>query len=93
MSIELIYFEGCPNVGAARGNLRSALDMLGLAHEWTEWDLEAPEAPDRVRGYGSPTVLVNGLDVTGAAEGPAGLACSAAGAPQVESIRAALNAG
>ncbi len=85
-TIELIHFKGCPNVGATRENL---LEALGT-HEWTEWDLEAPDAPDRVRRYGSPTVLVNGVDVTGTTEGPVGLACSADGAPSVEAILEAL---
>ncbi len=89
-TIELIHFEGCPNVEATRVHLVEALGTLGLGSEWTEWDLEDSDTPDRVRRYGSPTVLVNGVDVGGAAEGPVGLACRADGAPTVESILKAL---
>ena len=60
-TIELIHFEGCPNVEATRENLVEALGTLGLGEEWREWDLEDSDTPDRVRRYGSPTVLVNGL--------------------------------
>ena len=88
--IELIHFEGCPNVEVAREHLVEALGTLGLGSEWREWDLEDSDTPDRVRRYGSPTVLVNGVDVSGAAEGPVGLACRADGAPSVESILQAL---
>ncbi len=89
-TIELIHFEGCPNVGAARENLVEALRNLGWALEWTEWDLESPDAPEYVGRYGSPSVLVNGVDVTGAGPGTAGLACSSEGAPSVDAILAAL---
>ena len=79
-TIELVYFDGCPNVDAARENLAEVLGTLGLGHDWREWDLEDEDTPDRVRRYGSPTVLVNGADVGGGAEGPVGLACRADGA-------------
>lgn len=91
-TIELIYFEGCPNVEAARENLVEAFGTLGWDSEWREWDLEDADTPDRVRRYGSPTVLVNGADVSGASEGPVGLACRADGAPTVEAILQALGA-
>ncbi len=88
--IELIHFAGCPNVEATRKNLAEALSTPQTGDAWKEWDLEDEGTPERVRRYGSPTVLVNGVDVSGAGEGPVGLACSADGAPSVESIRRAL---
>ncbi len=91
-TIELIHFEGCPNVEATRKNLVEALGTLGLGEEWREWDLEDSDTPDRVRGYGSPTVLVNGVDVSGAEGGTVGLACRADGAPSVDAIVQALGA-
>lgn len=91
-TIELIHFEGCPNVEATRENLGKALGTLGWASEWKEWDLEDSDTPDRVRRYGSPTVLVNGLDVSGTEEGSVGLACRADGAPSVDVIVQALGA-
>ena len=64
--IELVYDQTCPNVDAAREEIRSALEAAGLPSEWVEWDREADDSPDRVRNYGSPTVLVDGVDVSGA---------------------------
>lgn len=61
--IELVYFAGCPNVEAARDAMREALAEAGLGAEWQEWDRNDPGSPDRVRNYGSPTVLVDGHDV------------------------------
>lgn len=88
--IELIHFQSCPNAGLARANLRQALSRSGLRADWTEWDLESEGLPERARGYGSPTVLVNGVDVTGGAAGSAGMSCRADGAPAVEVILRAL---
>lgn len=89
MKIELIYFDGCPNVDQARANVRSALDVAGVGTEPSEWEQGDPAAPPYVREYASPTVLVDGLDVTGAGAGVAA-ACRVDGAPSVEAIRAAL---
>lgn len=64
-TVELLYFPDCPNVPAARAQLRRALGEVGAAASWTEVDVMAPDAPARVRGFGSPTVLVDGRDVMG----------------------------
>ena len=88
--IELVYFTGCPHVDAARGALRAALQAAGLPAEWREWDQTHPETPMRVLGYGSPTVLVGGVDVTGKAPANAGRACRADGIPPDAAIAAAL---
>ena len=65
MKIELITDSDCPNVEATRAALREALDVVGLPHEWTEWDRVAESSPQYARRYGSPTVLVDGIDVSG----------------------------
>ena len=64
-TVELIVDQGCPNVEAARVELRSALSDLELPLRWQEWDRESTEAPAYARQYGSPTVLVDGRDVVG----------------------------
>lgn len=94
-SIELVLFEGCPNAPKARENLRAALERAGPESDWTEWNLEARELPDRLTRYGSPTVLIDGEDVTGkekaeVAVDEGGLACRADGAPSVDQILRAL---
>lgn len=65
--IELIHDRDCPNVPAARAQLSRALVQAGLPARWQEWDRHAPGSPPHVRTYGSPTILVNGKDVSGAA--------------------------
>lgn len=89
--IELIYFDGCPNAEAARVNLRQALETLGLQVRWQEWEQGDTAAPAHAREYGSPTVLVDGRDVTGVGAGVAAAACRADGAPSIETIQAALS--
>lgn len=85
-TVELIYFEGCPNVDAAREHLARALEAEGLSAAWTEWDVDDAETPEEKRAFGSPTVLVDGVDVTGASEPVAFQACRADGAPEVKEI-------
>jgi hypothetical protein len=64
--VELIYDADCPNVDAARQQLRRAFQELGQSPDWKEWDRGAPSSPAHARQYGSPTILVDGKDVTGA---------------------------
>ena len=88
--IELVYFTGCPHVESARTTLRSALTEAGLPAQWTEWDQLEPETPARVQGFGSPTILIGGYDVTGQGRISGGKACRADGVPSVEVVRSAL---
>lgn len=94
-SVELLYFPGCPHLPAAREQLRRALVSVGLASSWSEHDVTADDAPAHVRGYGSPTVLVDGRDVTGALPGQGASCCvyadsEVAGVPPFAAIVAAL---
>jgi len=64
--VQLLYFNGCPHVGASRQVLRSALEACGLLDVAVEeLDVEAPTTPTELRRWGSPTVLVNGVDIAG----------------------------
>lgn len=90
--VELVYFSGCPHVNGARVALRRALEKARLPARWQEWDQALPETPAHLQGYGSPTVLVGGRDVTGTALLNAGRACRADGIPSSEVITAALAA-
>ena len=65
-TVELVYDKDCPNVAAARANLRRAFAEVGIPARWTEWEQSRRETPARLRGFGSPTVLVEGHDVVGA---------------------------
>lgn len=73
MKVQLLSFPGCPNASAAREVLRGRLAAAGLPLTFEEIDITAPETPEYLAGWGSPTILVNGADV--ADESPAGVCC------------------
>jgi mercuric ion transport protein len=97
MTVELIYDCDCPNVLAARGNLIKAIAASSREVRWTEWDSSATDSSPHVKGYGSPTVLVDGKDVAENSASGAGASCRLYrrgdvrfdGAPSVEQIVAA----
>ncbi len=74
-SVELIYFPGCPNVEEARSRLVKAFAGAKLNQRWSEFRTDDPDLPGHARGYGSPTIFVNGRDVTGAAPADSAEAC------------------
>ena len=64
-TVDLVYDSDCPNVDEARALLREALTQLDLIQVWREWKRDDAETPPALRGLGSPTILVNGVDVSG----------------------------
>lgn len=96
-TIEFIYDRDCPNVEPARVALRDALLSLKRTPMWQEWDRADEHAPQYVRAYGSPTILVNGKDIAGMPPGDAS-ACriyrnesgNTRGIPDTQLILAAL---
>lgn len=68
-TLELVHDRGCPHVEAARASLERACEQAGLPPRWTEH--ASDDAPPHARGYGSPTILVDGRDVAGAGAGAA----------------------
>jgi len=96
-TVELLYFPDCPNVPAAREQLRRAFAAIGAPPAWAEVDVSSDDAPLHARGYGSPSILVDGKEVTGAAPG-GGSSCriysgsDVRGVPPLEAIVAALRA-
>jgi len=89
--IELVYFDGCPNAAQARANLKEAVEACGQSVTWSEWDLMAESTPAEYRRFGSPTVLVNGEDVTGENAGTDAIACRTEGVPSVATIIALIS--
>jgi hypothetical protein len=89
-ALELIYFQGCPSVEAARAAIRVALGALGLPLSWQEWDLDDPQLPADLHAFPSPTVLVRGRDVLGDGPIAAARACRAGDLPTPDLIVAAL---
>jgi hypothetical protein len=63
--VEFVYDKDCPNVPQARATLLRAFAAAGIPAKWTEWELSDAATPDRARGFGSPTVLVDGRDIAG----------------------------
>lgn len=64
--VELIYDSDCPNVEQAREVLLQAFSRTNLPPSWKEFDRKAADSPPYASNFGSPTILVDGKDVTGA---------------------------
>lgn len=62
--IELIYDKDCPNVERARANIDAALRNVGINSTWIEWDRNSASSPEYAGKFGSPTILVDGCDVS-----------------------------
>lgn len=62
--VELIYEQHCPNIEATRRQLLRAFRQVGKPPRWLEWEVSQPDTPAYARNYGSPTILVDGKDVT-----------------------------
>src|SRR6266436_5968032 len=100
MKVEFIYDPDCPNVAEARAQLLRAFTETGISPRWAEWSRDSAEAPAYARGFGSPTLLVNGHDVAEQTSAHGNACCrlyadpsgALRGAPSVEQIVAALQA-
>lgn len=99
MDITLLYFDDCPNwkiaderlavIAADRPDLRVSRRLV-----------ETLEEAERVGFHGSPSILVDGVDVFAEPDAGVGMSCRVfhtpdglAGAPTVEQLRAALDGG
>ena len=67
MNIDILYFEGCPNVAATRDVVRQVVGELGSEASVREVEVKDEEEATRLRFLGSPTVRVDGVDVEPAA--------------------------
>jgi hypothetical protein len=61
-SVELLYFEGCPNVEATRALVQRVAADEGITPDVRLVEV-APNDAERLRFLGSPSVRVNGHDV------------------------------
>ncbi len=61
--IEVLYFEGCPNLGPTIALARDVAAELGIAAEIREVEIRDGADAKRLRFLGSPTVRVNGVDI------------------------------
>src|SRR5207245_6672434 len=98
-NVEVLMFEGCPNVEATLTQTRAAIAAAGVPAKVSVVRLENDEAAVRLRFLGSPTVRVDGIDVDASActRDDFGLQCRVysvdghlAGAPPADWIAAVL---
>ena len=61
--IEFLYFEGCPNHVGLRESLDAALVRIDRDAQYTAVDLTTLDELDRRLRWGSPTILVGGVDL------------------------------
>jgi hypothetical protein len=61
--VELLYFVGCPNHEAFLPHLRQLIVQARVGAQIELRRVESPEAAERERFLGSPTVRVDGRDV------------------------------
>ncbi|WP_341954373.1 thioredoxin family protein [Salinibacterium sp. TMP30] len=97
MEITLQYFDGCPNWKVADQHINE------LVKEFPEITVsrhlvDTIEEAERVGFRGSPSILVDGVDLFAQADEPVGLACRRyltpdgfAGSPTVEQLREKLH--
>ena len=102
MTVEVLYFDGCPGYEALLPRLRELLRKAGADATVELRLVDTPEAAQAARFLGSPSLLINGRDVEPGADtrtdfgmkcrlyrGPAG----ASPVPRQEWILAALREG
>ena len=63
MVIEVLYFEGCPNLGRTLELARSVAEELGVDADVLEVEVRDQEEAERLGFLGSPSVRVNGMDI------------------------------
>lgn len=96
MDIALLYFDDCPNWKIADERLAVIAaerpDLTVSRHL-----VDTLEEAERVGFHGSPSILLNGVDVFAGPDAGVGLSCRVyrtpdgpAGAPRIEQLRAAL---
>jgi hypothetical protein len=96
MDVALLYFDDCPNWKVADQRLAAIAaerpDVVVTRHR-----VETVEQAELLRFHGSPSILVDGVDVFADPGAGVGLSCRVyrtpkglAGAPTMEQLRAAL---
>ncbi len=68
VNVQFLAFEGCPLAVPARANLEKALADCGM-NGYEEIDILDPAVSEDLPGWGSPTILVSGADITGQPKG------------------------
>ena len=67
MKIQVLYFQGCPNHMPTVDLARQVIAEIGLDAEIEEVEVASGDDAAQLRFLGSPTVLVNGVDIEASA--------------------------
>ena len=94
VTVQLLYFEGCPHHRPALDLTRAVLRELGVPAEIEELEVRDDADAERLRFLGSPSIRVNGLDIEPGLEerDQFGLACRTYGTSGVPSRELLVNA-
>ena len=90
IKIEIQYFHSCPNSSEMIRRVKEAIKGSEEKIEYNEVLVESNELAEKLKFRGSPTVLINGVDIEGRSEPEsASLNCRVYenGLPEVEEIR------
>ena len=99
MTVELLWWEGCPSHPKALADLERVLREEGIATEVKRVEIEDDEQARRERFPGSPTIRIDGEDIVPPGDGePYSLTCRVyrlrdgriSPVPDPEVVRAAL---
>ena len=95
MTIDVLYFEDCPNYEPTVDLVQRTVEALGVSAEVRRIAVETIEAAERIRFLGSPSVLVDGVDIDPGAHDRSdyGLSCrryGTSGVPPREMIAQAI---
>ena len=89
IKVEFQYFDGCPNSDLIVERVKEVISKIDTQVELYTVLIDTPEKTKKYNFRGSPTVLINGIDLEKLPEPTAGnLACRyyINGIPSVESI-------
>ena len=77
MTVEILYFPGCPNHTPAVDRVHEVLQQEAISAEVVEVEVKDRAVAQSIRFLGSPTIRVDGQDVEPAAGGLAafGISC------------------
>jgi hypothetical protein len=99
MHVELLYWDGCPSHPQALSDLQAAMRDVGLDPKTiVVRHIASDDAADGERFVGSPTIRIDGVDVSDPGDEPVGLTCRVyylrdgrvSAVPDPDDLRAAL---
>lgn len=63
MRVRVVYFDGCPNAAPAEAFVQEVANEIGIEVTMELVRVTSADEAQREHMHGSPTVLINGLDV------------------------------